>query len=822
MDRFCDKLTLLFALLVLGISYGQTVSPAEIADTQAVAGNTIDLTRPRATPALQRTAAIPQDFISAAKAAKIPHRSFTDLEDVAPGYYVIAGVFQGKKNAKRFSRKQGKKGFETGYIVNPESELHYAYLQRHQHWSDAIEAVQGKLNGQYQESTWVLEIKKTKSEAAPVSEDKTKERSHATFRNNALSNSSSSKLLEKANTYFDRMWYAEAAELYEQALKANKEYSYDVLQRAGDAHYFNTNMERAHYWYEQLYDQFKQEMGSETLFKYAHSLKGTGKYGRAKRLMRIYNKRLKLESAENSSKSQSRTAREALLEELLAAEAEFYVKNLQINSKYSDFSPMFHNEDQLVFASAVDSSFFSTRRYKWNNQPYLDLYVAKMNEESQEVRDAVKFSKSVNTKYHEASVTFSPDQKTIYFTRNNYGKKLKRDKHGVNHLKIYRSVKQNGEWTEAEELPFNSDAYSTGHPAISPDGKQLYFVSDMPGSIGGTDLFVVDILPGGEFSAPRNLGPEINTERKEMFPFISGKNLYFSSDGHVGLGGLDIYQVEIAEDGTFGTVQNMGKPINSKRDDFSYIINETSQKGYFSSNRAGGKGDDDIYAFRRLIPEEINENAIAGIVTELVDGEVVPEAMITLLDEENRKLKEVTTADDGSFVFEDLESNQKYKIQVNGEGFMPLEEVVATGDNERIDVAANLKRIEELIEVENDIRKIKTEMIYFDFDKHNIRQDASKELDKLVGIMKEYPSMVIKIESHTDSRGPAVYNKYLSDQRAKATRAYLISQGIEARRIESAIGYGEERLLNDCDGSVRCTREQHQRNRRSEFIIVNM
>lgn len=820
MNRFRDLLVVVCILLTFGSSFGQ-LSPESSSGERAIAGNTIDLTRPKG---MAKTDTQPVGFSETAKAAKIPHRTFTDLEHVSAGYYIIAGVFEGKKNAKRFTRKQQKQDFDAGYLVNPESGLHYAYLQRLDRWQDAIAAVQQKLDGRYQETTWVLEVKNSRAEPEAVAAPKepVKMKKAGIFRKGGIKNPSLSKTLEKANLYYDRMWYAEAAELYDNALTAGGAYPYEVLQRAGDAHYFNTNMERALFWYEQLYDQYKQEMGSETLFKYAHSLKGTGKYGRAKRLMRLYNRQLKAEADEAASKGRSRTAREALLDDLLSAEEEFYVKNLQINSKYSDFSPMFHNDNELVFASSVDSSFFTTRRYKWNNQPYLDLYVAKMNEESQEVRDAVKFSKAVNTKYHEASVTFSPDQKTMYFTRNNYGKKLKRDKNGVNHLKIYRSVKQNGQWSEAVELPFNSDAYSTGHPALSPDGSKLYFVSDMPGSIGGTDIFVVDVLGDGEYSAPRNLGPTINTERKEMFPFVSGEKLYFSSDGHIGLGGLDIYVSEMTEDGVFGEARNMGQPINSKRDDFSYIIDEDTQKGYFSSNRPGGKGDDDIYAFRRLIPEEVNENAIAGIVTEVVSGDVIPKAMITLLDEQNRKLKEITAGDDGSFVFEDLESNQKYKLQVNGEGFMPLEQAVATRDNERIDIAANLKRIEELIEVENDIRKIKTEMIYFDFDKHYIRTDAAEELDKLVGIMKEYPSMVIKIESHTDSRGPAVYNKYLSDQRAKATRAYLIAQGIAPRRIESAIGYGEERLLNECDGSVRCSSQQHQRNRRSEFIIVNM
>jgi outer membrane protein OmpA-like peptidoglycan-associated protein len=584
-------------------------------------------------------------------------------------------------------------------------------------------------------------------------------------------------------------------------------------------------MEKAYYWYNILYEKHKDEMSADNIFKYAHSLKGTGKYARAKRLMRLYNRKLKNPNVSYSEKNNPNALpTEVILDELRNTKQNFDVLNLAINSKYSEFSPMFHNEDQVVYASANDTSIFNTRRYKWNDQPYLDLYVAKINEESQELRDAIKFSRKVNTKYHEASVTFSPDNETMYFTRNNYGKKLKRDKKGVNHLKIYKSQKLNGEWSEAVEVAFNSDNYSTGHPALSPDGKLLYFVSDMPGSIGQTDIFVVDVHGDGTFSDPRNLGPEINTERKEMFPYINNKKLYFSSNGHVGLGGLDVFEVPIDEENGFQEVKNVGQPINSNKDDFSYIVNEETQKGFFASNRRGGKGDDDIYSFKRLVVEEVpeNMNAIAGVVTELVTGDLMPKALVTLLDENNIKLKEMVAEDDGSFLFEDLDGNTKYTIRTTRSDYFDGEITVSTKDNEVVNTEIALRRLKEMIAVEDGIRKLKIDMIYFDFDKSYIRKDASKELDKLIQVMTEYPNMVIKIESHTDSRGARVYNEYLSDKRAKSTRDYIISKGIEANRIQSAIGYGEERLINECNGTVRCTEAKHLLNRRSEFIIVNM
>jgi outer membrane protein OmpA-like peptidoglycan-associated protein len=712
---------------------------------------------------------------------------------------------------------------------------------------EAIDAYLSEFDGKYTEDVWILEIEnntpiqratsvqnpafekdlkeRNKSAVTNVSYDILKESEESRTSGFKISETSNkSKLIKKADFYFDKMWYAEAAQLYEQALaKGEENYSFDVIQKAADSHYFNTNMERAYEWYNILYENYGKEMSTENIFKYAHSLKGTGKYARSKRLMRLYNKKMKKGDFGSLNDVENPTSNEMVLDNILSAKNNFELKNLAINSEYSEFSPMFLDSNQVVYASSKDSSVFNTRRYKWNDQPYLDLYVAKINKESQDLKDAIKFSKNINTKYHEASVTFSPDNSTMYFTRNNYGKKLKRDKNGVNHLKIYVSQKVDGEWMDAKEVPFNSDEYSTGHPALSPDGKQLYFVSDMPGTIGQTDIFVVDVQNGNTFSEPRNLGPGINTERKEMFPFINDKKLYFSSDGHIGLGGLDVFETAYTAEEGFQEVKNVGQPVNSNKDDFSYIVNEENQQGYFASNRASGKGDDDIYSFKRLVVEEVPEisNAIAGVVTALVTGEFMPQALVALLDENGIKLKEMISDDEGNFIFEDLDSDTKYTIRATRDEYFENSHQVTTVENDTVRVDLTMKKLEEMIAVEAGIRKLKTEMIFFDFDKSYIRQDASVELDKLVEVMNEYPTMVIKIESHTDSRGTRTYNKYLSNKRAKSTRAYIISKGIAANRIESAIGYGEDKLLNECDGTVRCTEKAHFRNRRSEFIIVN-
>lgn len=761
-------------------------------------------------------------FEKAASDNDITQQTFKNLSNVKNGFYLISDVSDKSKKIGKEVKKLSKKGFASGYFKNSENNLYYTYLNNYSSWDLAIEDVNSEFYNEYRGDLWLLQVTGSLPTGSTLYNDTqiNQDLKQSKKLGNAFKSNSSIKLIKKADEYFNKMWYTEAANLYEEALKEKSNYSFKVIQKAGDAHYFSSNMEQAHKWYSILYEEYKAEMSADNIFKYAHSLKGTGNYSRSKRLMRLYNRKM---DDENDTVLNS-VQNEAVLDEILNAPIRYEIKNLNVNSAYSDFAPMYHNENDIVFASASDSSFINTRRYKWDNQPYLDLYVGQLNKESSDIKNAVKFSKKVNTKYHEAGVTFTPDNKTMYFTRNNFKKKLRRDSDGINHLKIYRSQKVDDEWTEATELPFNSDAYSTGHPALSKDGKKLYFVSDMPGSMGDTDIFVVDILEDGTFSSPKNLGPEINTKQKEMFPFINEEKFYFSSNGHTGIGGLDIYEAVLNEENGFSGVKNLGKPINSNKDDFSYIVNEETREGFFASNRDGGKGFDDIYSFKHLMVEEVpeNVNAIAGVTTELVTGDIMPRALVELLDENNVKIKEMETAEDGSFIFEDLDADTRYILKTNKQNYIVQEQQVATKLNDTVEVNVTLRKLKGMITVKNGIRKLKTEIINFDFDKSYIKEEASKELDKLVAVMTEYPSMVIKIESHTDAIGTAAYNDYLSDKRAKSTRDYIISQGIEASRIQSAIGYGEQQLLNGCGALSNCSEEKDAENRRSEFIIVNM
>ncbi|WP_165819328.1 OmpA family protein [Flagellimonas aquimarina] len=621
-----------------------------------------------------------------------------------------------------------------------------------------------------------------------------------------------------ADANFDNLLYVRAANQYESIVQKGDD-SQHVLQRLGDAYFFNTDMENAAKWYGVLFSKYENVLKPEHVFRYVHALKGIGNYKLAKAIMKIYTKKL---DASDFEVDQLKNNDEAL-DELLNRQPQFYISNLAINTPVADFGTTYY-KDKIVFSSSRDSLRFETRVYEWNKQPYLDFFMADTNNLGSDLAEVVQFSEILNTRYHEAVATFIPEGNVMYFTRNNYSNQtLGRDGEGTNHLKMYTSQLQGGEWTAATEVSFNSEEYSVGQPALSPDGRFLFFVSDMPGSIGGTDIFVVEINKDGSFSQPRNLGPTINTSGREMFPYITEEKLYFASDGHLGLGGLDIFESEIGRDG-FGAPNNLGRPLNSNRDDFAYIVNESSDRGYFSSNREGGKGDDDIYSFQRL--EEACEQTVKGSVIRKANAQPIVNVNVELLLADGTSIGKTITDPYGAFNFDIvLDCEAEYNIKIGKQGFIANEKAFTTSNEKDYMNTVPMeitKELNKLIVRENGVLKIKIDNIYFDLNKADIRPDAAQELNKIVEVMKEYPKMVIKVEAHTDSRGSDRYNETLSDKRAKATGSYIISQGIETNRIESAIGYGEKVLLNQCSNGVRCTNEEHDVNRRSEFIIVRL
>jgi len=619
-----------------------------------------------------------------------------------------------------------------------------------------------------------------------------------------------------ADKNFESLWYVKAAEQYETIIK-NGDTSREVLQKVGDAYYFNTDMEQASRWYGELFSKYKNVIDAKYTFRYIHALQGTGDYRQAKALMKIHGEKLNNKAFKVDQLSEN----DDKLDLLLNQQPQFYLSHLSINSKVADFGTAYY-KDRIVFASSRDSLNLKTSIYKWNNQPYLNLFVADTILEGSDLKNISAFSENVNTKYHEAGVAFNKKGDQVYFTRNNYtNKNLKRDDDGMNHLKMYHANLVNEEWVDITEVSFNSEDYSVGQPALSIDEKKLYFVSDMPGSIGGTDIFVVDINNDGSFSSPKNLGPTINTSGREMFPYLTAGKFYFASDGHLGLGGLDVFESNYSN--VFAKPVNLGKPLNTRKDDFAYIVNDETQRGYVSSNRDGGTGDDDIYSFERI--KIICKQNVSGSVVNEKNGIPEDNVNVFLFDSAGSKLDKAITNSNGEYVFDvKVECGTKYKVQTEKNRFDPTEKsfMSSNSNNGEVKVPLGIKKRNRLIVEQNGILKIKIGLIYFDLDKAEIRYDASIELNKVVFLLQEYQDMRIKVESHTDSRSNDDYNLELSDRRAKATKSYIVSQGISEERIESAIGYGESMPVNKCTNGVKCSNREHDINRRSEFIITKI
>ncbi|WP_369049495.1 OmpA family protein [Tenacibaculum sp. UWU-22] len=619
-----------------------------------------------------------------------------------------------------------------------------------------------------------------------------------------------------ANKYFDNFAYVKAAELYLEIYNKGDD-SKDILEHLGDSYYFNANTEEAEKWYKELIEKYSDQIDSQYIFKYAQVLKSNGKPDESDTWLHKFYEL-------NPDKKPLETIKQNpnYFDEYTNKPNTFLnVRNISVNTRYSDFSSFVHNGDLYFASTRPIQSKKVNRIYKWNDQPFLNIYKGeeKILNPSLEKKELdlgpIEKIANIDTDYHEASVVITKDGSTMYFTRDNYnGKRLGEDNDRTVRLKIYRATLIDNQWKDIIELPFNSDLYSVGHPALSTDEKTLYFASDMPGGKGETDLYKVSINDDDTYGDPVNLGDEINTKQKEMFPFVGADNtLYFASNGHIGLGLLDIFQAKMNSDGTFSNIENLGAPINSSADDFALVVSEDKRQGFFSSNRPGGKGDDDIYSF---LVYDCTQN-ITGVVTDSKTNKILPDATVKLIDEEGKVVSVKTSDVNGNYTFPGISCNTKFTVLAEKQDYRSDKKQVELSSKPGADVKADLSLTPLIIEDQIVIKPI-----YFDFDKYNIRQDAEYELEHIVTVMKNHPDMVIRIESHTDCRGTEAYNRTLSDNRAKSTRDYIISRGIESNRIQSAVGYGESQLLYNCEGDCKsCTEEQHQLNRRSYFYIVS-
>ena len=615
---------------------------------------------------------------------------------------------------------------------------------------------------------------------------------------------------KKYNSYA----YIDAIQTYERL--AEKGYqSVEMFEKLGNAYYFNSDFEKAVQSYEKLY-QLQSELAPEYFYRYAQSLKATGKEKEAATILAKF---------ENKSSDDSRSKRlknnTDYLEDIKANVGIYTIENAGINSKYSDYGSTIV-DNKLIFTSARDTGGVGQRKHAWTGEHFTNLYAAGVNGELIP-SNPVRYDANVNSKFHEATPVFTKDGNTMYFTRNNYldGKKGK-DANKVTLLKIYKATLVNNRWTNVTELPFNSNNFSTAHPALSPDEQTLYFVSDRPGTIGQSDLYKVAINSNGTYGEPINLGVEINTEGRETFPFVTKDNqLYFASDGHPGLGGLDVFTTKINNDGSFGEVENDGAEMNSPKDDFGYYRDSEINKGFFSSNRDGGLGSDDIY---RFTSKDKCKQILKGIVTDSATGETLAGVQLILLNKQYKVIAETTSDALGYYAF-DVNCRRTYHVRANKKDYTSKETKLRTPEvtgETKLDI--QLESTICRVAVGDDLGKcFGIKMIYFDLDKSNIRKEAALDLAKILDVLIQNPTIKLDIRSHTDCRQTAKYNMALSDRRAKATIAWLVSKGIDSSRLTGR-GYGESQLINDCGceptNASNCTEEQHQMNRRSEFIIT--
>lgn len=627
---------------------------------------------------------------------------------------------------------------------------------------------------------------------------------------------------KKADKEFDKYAYVDAIKVFERI--ANKGYtSTSVLTKLGDSYYFNAKLVEANKWYDLLFnsdyaDKDLSKLPSEYYYRFAQTQKAVGNNAGADKSLAAF---AALEQNDSRAKL-FEAGKENYLKEIEKMSNRFDIKGLPINTAYSDYGAAIY-EDKLIFTSARSTGLSGNRIHEWTNENFTSIFESTIHADGTFGTPSV-LSKAVDTKsLNESTAVFTKDGKTMFFTRNNGSisgkKKYNSDNNSL--LKIYKANKlEDGTWGDIHELPFNSDNYNCAHPALTPDDKYLYFVSDQAGTIGQSDIFRVAIYFDNKYGKVENVGAKINTSGRETFPFISSDNIfYFASDGRPGLGGLDVYMAKLNVDGSFGSVMNMGEPINTPNDDFSFYIDGKSRRGFVSSNRPGGQGGDDIYFFS----EKQCQQVLEGIVFDQETKKVLANATVSFYASNYALISTTQTDANGYYKIEDLGCGAKYRIKAESKGYNTVESAVELGfgsDVNRYDIG--LERNEIPLAVNDDLfKKLNLEPIYFDFDKSNIRKDASIELAKIVEVMKEYPTMKIDVRSHTDSRGNDDYNMKLSDRRAKSTVAWIITQGIEANRIQGK-GYGESQLQNKCSNGVPCTIQEHQLNRRSEFIILEM
>ncbi|HEX7366153.1 MAG TPA: OmpA family protein [Pelobium sp.] len=623
--------------------------------------------------------------------------------------------------------------------------------------------------------------------------------------------------LGKANKYYDKYDYKYAVEIYKKVME--KSPTLEVAEKLANCYRFINNSVEA----EKAYATVLTFPGFNPInyIYYADALKENGKYEQAKRSYLTYAERVPAQSDEAVKLANSCDAARIWLEN---PNVNIQVINEEgFNTKYAEFSPIPYKNGFIFvsdreFVKQVNDS-KSPKIYGWTGNPYLKLYQAEnMDSVFNGNMKLTLMPGEINDNYHSGPATLSADGNTLYFTKaglTSVEEKPKRGKEVVFKKAIFYSTKQNGVWTQAVAFPFNKPfEYSLEHPASSPDGNILYFASDMPGTLGGLDIFYSEKLGNG-WSVPKNCGPAINTKYDEVFPTVrKDGTLFFSSKGHITIGGLDIFSAKGAKD-SWTEAENLKSPINSSKDDFGIYYFDDNLTGFLSSNRSGGKGADDIYQFTERPKEKFF--AVEGQVVKKTDGLPLEGVKVVLVNKGNGTEKTAFSDESGAFRF-DLDAETDYLVRGDIDKYFNRQQGEISTKGATQSTVYNVK-----FEVEKgeEAYLVRLNNIYYDFDKYNIRKDAEPELQKVLNFMKTTPNVNIELRSHTDSRGKAAYNMELSKKRAMSAEKYLLKGGAAKERL-TAHGYGETQLLNKCADGVKCTAAEHQLNRRTEFKVVKV
>lgn len=600
------------------------------------------------------------------------------------------------------------------------------------------------------------------------------------------------KSTERADKLFDSYQYVGAIEEYLKLADGKNADAY-VYSQLATSYYNIFNTEEASKWYAKAVES-KAKLDAEVYYRYAQTLKSAGKYKEANKQMDTF-----ASLVPNDSRAKEHKLNPDYIPSLSSKTKLFDVATTTINSKdQSDFGAFLTNDNTLYFSSTRNHK----KTDKWNNQPYLDVFKAVRNANGT-LSEPTEVSE-LNSPFHDGPVTISNDGKTMYFARDGHSEgqyqKSKSSNTKIGQQGLYKAVNVNGKWSNIEALPFNSTNYSVTNPSLSSDGKTLYFASNMPGGIGESDIWKVEIN-GNSYGKPENLGPKVNTSGKENFPFITDDStLYFASSGKQGFGGLDVFKIQL---NSSEEAQNVGKPVNTEKDDFSFSFNKKENIGFFSSNR---NGTDAIYS-----ASPICKSQAIVVVTNKNTGEIIKNAKVSILDSKGNTIETNTTNNEGKVNY-GIDCNTNYTLQVAATNFETGTFPIAKVTTNETTIKAELVPSEVIITEKEVILK----NVYFDFDKSNITAQGANELDKLVNVLRENPSMVIFVKSHTDSKGKAAYNLNLSEQRAQSTVQYIISKGISKDRITGK-GFGNTEPKINC---TNCTEEENAQNRRSEFLIV--